>query len=190
MTEMRYPLIFMLAVCLLSGCNLFGKPESLPPQPIAQTEDYRLGIGDVISIRVYGGEDDVTFPRIRLNDRGAMTLPFGDFTAHGKTTRELETSITSELKGQFLLKPRVWVNIEEYRPFFMQGQIGRPGAYPYHPGMTVERAIIIAGGFRDRAAQKGLLMIREQDKTHTKIKVYANTPVGPGDTIIVEESFF
>jgi polysaccharide export outer membrane protein len=153
-------------------------------------EDYKLGVGDVISIRVYGGEEDLTFSRIRLNDKGALTLPFGDFTAFGRTTRELESDITANLKGQYLLKPRVWVNIEDYRPFFMQGQVGRPGAYPYQPNLTVLRAITIAGGFRERASQEKIFIIRENDKSNTQLKVNMNSVVRPGDTIIVEESLF
>lgn len=185
----RNTVVALLGLVLLGGC--FNRPS----QPIAQEpplapEEYRLGVGDVISIRVYGGEEDVTFGRIRLNDRGALTLPFGDFTAFGKTIRELETAITANLKGQYLLKPRVWVNIEDYRPYFMQGQVGRPGGYSYQPGLTVLRAVTIAGGFRERASQKNIFVVRENDKTNKPTRVDLNSGVRPGDTIIVEESFF
>ena len=189
MRLVRCVLLSLVAILCLSGC--FGRPAvSVASDPVGASEEYKLGAGDVISIRVFGGDEDLRFDKVRLNDRGALTFPFGDFTAFGRTTRELESDITGTLKGQFLLKPRVWVNIEEYRPFYMQGEIGRPGAYPYQPGLTVRRAITIAGGFRERAAKEKIFVVREQDKTNTPVRVDLNTPVRPGDTITVEESFF
>lgn len=189
MTAIRYVLASLLALLCLAGC-LQRPSQPLTQQARAAPEQYRLGVGDVISIRVYGGEDDIVFPRIRLNDRRTLTLPFGDFAAVGQTTVEVETAITKNVEGQYLRKPRVWVNIEEYRPFFMQGQVTRPGAYPYQPALTVSKAITIAGGFRERAAKEKIFVVREQDKSFTPMKVDLNTAVRPGDTIIVEESFF
>lgn len=188
---MRIAIVSMalVALCSFAGC-MTRSPQPAAQIPATAPEDYRLGVGDVISIRVYGGEEDLTFGRIRLNDRGSLTLPFGDFTAFGRTTRELENEITGTLKGQYLLKPRVWVNVEDYRPFFMQGQVARPGAFPYQPGMTVDRAITIAGGFRDRAAKDKVFLVRDGDKEQKKIPISRASPIGPGDTIIVEESFF
>lgn len=189
MRLIRFVLVSLVALFCLSGC--FGRPAvSVAPDPVGASEEYKLGVGDVISVRVFGGDEDLRFDRVRLNDRGTLTFPFGDFTAFGRTTRELESVITAELKGQFLLKPRVWVNIEEYRPFYMQGEITRPGAYPYQPGLTVRKAITIAGGFRERAAREKIFVVREQDKSNTPVKVDLNSAVRPGDTITVEESFF
>jgi protein involved in polysaccharide export with SLBB domain len=179
----------VLGVFCLSGCvSQPVLPEA--QQALVEPEEYRLGVGEIISIRVYGGEEELTFPRIRLNDRAVLALPFGDFPTFGHTTRELETAITNKLKGQYLLRPRVWVNIEEYRPFFMQGQVMRPGGYPYQPGLSVLRAITIAGGFRERASQRKIFVVRENDKTNTPVKVDLKSAVRPGDTVIVEESFF
>jgi polysaccharide export outer membrane protein len=161
-----------------------------PVQPLAEaTEEYRIGPGDVISIRVYGGEEELTY-RVRVNDRSALVLPFGDFVALGKTVPELEGAIVSEVKGKYLAKPRVWVNIEEYRPYFVQGQVARPGQYAYQPYVNVQRAITIAGGFRERAAKDRIFLLRENSKSNTPVRVSPATSVRPGDTIIVEESFF
>ena len=158
--------------------------------PVSATEDYRIGVGDVISIRVFGGDEDLRFERIRLNDRGKLTLPFGDVVPFGRTTREIEAAIMEAVKGQYLLKPRVWVNIDEYRPFFMQGQVARPGAYAYQPGLNVSRAITLAGGFRERAAKDKIYLVREHQSLTEPVRVDPNAPVRPGDTVIVEESFF
>ena len=188
MSVNRIILLTLLALWSMAGCTP-NPTQSTSYSPVP-SEEYRLGVGDVISIRVFGGEEDVRFDRVRLNDRGNLTLPFGDVAPVGKTTREIEATITENLKGQYLMKPRVWVNIDEYRPFFMQGQIGRPGAYAYQPGLNINRAITLAGGFRERAAKDKILLLREQDKATKPVRADLNTPVRPGDTIIVEESFF
>ena len=98
--------------------------------------------------------------------------------------------MTKAMKGKFLRDPRVWINIDEYRPFFVQGQVQRPGAFPYQPGLNVNKAITIAGGFRERASKDKMFIVRENDKKNRPIRVDLNAYVGPGDTLTVEESFF
>lgn len=165
-------------------------PAAPPAVNTAANQEYRLGIGDIISIRVYGGDEEMRFERVRLNDRDALTLPFGKFQAYGQTTRELEAAILKSVQGRLLVNPRVWVNIDEYRPFFVQGQVARPGAYPYQPGLNVIRAVTIAGGFRERASQEKIFIVREEDKSGRPLKAELNTPVQPGDMVSVQESFF
>jgi polysaccharide export outer membrane protein len=156
----------------------------------AATEEYRLGTGDIISVRVYGGEEEVRLDRIRLDNTGMISLPFGEFKAGGHTARELEAAILKNVRGRLLKSPRIWVNVEEYRPFFVEGQVGRPGAYPYQPGLNVRKAVTIAGGFRERASLQKIFVVRERDANNARMRVDLGAPVGPGDTILVEESFF
>jgi polysaccharide biosynthesis/export protein VpsN len=154
------------------------------------SEDYRLGPGDVISIRVYGGEEDLRLERIRLDHSGMVSMPFGQFNALGRTTQEVEAAIMQSVQGRLLRNPRIWVNIDEYRPFFVEGQVGRPGAYPYQPGLNVRKAVTIAGGLKERASLRKIYVFRERDGATVRLKVDLNSPVAPGDTVIVEESFF
>jgi polysaccharide export outer membrane protein len=188
-------IVQLIAFLAVSGCaELLDRPSaaSMRPAtaPYVEPQEYRLNTGDVVSVRVYGGEEEIRVERIRLSGSGTLVLPFGDFQAQGKTTREIETAVTDSVKGRLLRNPRVSVNIDEYRPFFVDGQVGRPGAYPYQPGLTVRKAITIAGGMRERASLKKIFLVREGDKTSTPLNVDLNVPVGPGDTINVEESFF
>ena len=155
----------------------------------ASNEPYRLSTGDVISIRVLG-EDDLTRDKIRLGDSGTLTLPFGYLEARGMTVAELQQAITNGLRGRFLVNPRVAVTVDEYRPFFIQGQVERPGGYPYQPGLNVRKAVSLAGGFKERASTTKIFIVREKDKTNRPARVTVNSAVTPGDTIIVEESFF
>ena len=107
-------------------------------------------------------------------------LPFGQFRAAGRTTQEVEAAITENVKGRLLRNPRVWVNIDEYRPFFVEGQVGRPGAYPYQPGLNVRKAVTIAGGLRERASLRKIFVVRERDGVTSRQNVDLNAPVGPG----------
>lgn len=185
----------VLIVFALSGCaSPFDSPvrARAPASAITNTvpQEYRLGTGDVVSVRVYGGDEDMRLERNRLDGTGTLIFPFGDYKAIGRTTREVETMITDSIRGRLLRNPRVSVSIDEYRPFFVDGQVGRPGAFPFQPGLTVRKAITIAGGLRERASVKKIFVLRENDPTNTPVNVDLNAPVGPGDTINVEESFF
>ena len=182
----------LVALLVVTGCaSLFDGPA----KPVARAayvvpSEYRLNTGDMVSVRVYGGDEDIRVERLRLDTSGMLVLPFGDFKAQGRSPRELESDITNSVKGRILRNPRVSVVIDEHRPFFVDGQVGRPGAYPYSPGLTVRKAITIAGGLRERASLRKIYLLREGDTSNTPLNVDLNAPVGPGDTINVEESFF
>lgn len=151
---------------------------------------YRLGSGDVISIYVVG-EDDLKRERVRLNDAATIQYPvLGEIRILGLTIGELEQRITAGLKGRYLVNPKVVVNIEEYRPFFISGEVGKPGGYPYVPGLTLLKAITIAGGFKDRASKSKMWVIRDGDRAQKREKVDLNSTIYPGDIITIEESFF
>lgn len=185
----------ILVLAMTGGCA--GPPQrddltmaAVAPDEPTLTEEYRLGAGDVISIRVYGGEEELRLERIRLDHSGSVSLPFGQFGTAGRTTKEIEAAIMQSVKGRLLRNPRVWVNIDEYRPFFVEGQVGRPGAYPFHPGLNVRKAVAIAGGLRERASLRKIFIVRERDGIASRHNVGLDARIRPGDTITVEESFF
>jgi len=155
-----------------------------------QLSTYKLGSGDLISIRVLG-EDDLKREKIRLSDAGTVSFPvLGEIRVRGMTVGALEEHITTGLKGRYLLDPKVTVSIEEYRNFFVNGMVEKPGGYPFVPGLTVRKAISIAGGFKERASREKINVIRDDDASQTAKRVDQNTPVFPGDIVTVEESFF
>lgn len=164
--------------------------ESKPPAERAMISTYKLRAGDVISIRVFG-EDDFTRDKVRLNDAGSLSFPFlGEVPILGRTLGELQETLTTRLKGKYLVNPRVTVWIEEYRPFFVNGMVERPGGYPFQPGLNVRKAVSLAGGFKERASLNKIFITREGDAAQKPQKVDVNADIGPGDTITVEESFF
>jgi polysaccharide export outer membrane protein len=151
---------------------------------------YRVNSGDVISIRVFG-EDDFTREKVRVTDAGTVPFPvLGEVPVLGRTVSEIEALITERLTGRYLVHPRVSVWIDEYRSFFVNGMVEKPGAYPFQPGLTVRKAVSIAGGFKERASENKIFVVRDRDAAHKPVKVDLNSDIGPGDTITVEESFF
>lgn len=151
---------------------------------------YKLSAGDVISIRVLG-EDDMTREKIRLTDAGSISYPpLGEIRVMGMTIGELERFIGDNLRGRFLVNPNVSVQIDEYRPFYINGMVDKPGGYPFQPGLTVRKAASLAGGFKERASVNNVFIIRESDPSQRSQKSNLNSPVYPGDIVTVEESFF
>jgi polysaccharide biosynthesis/export protein VpsN len=149
---------------------------------------YKLGPGDVLTIRVLG-EDDLKREKVKLSDATTVSFPvLGEIKVRGMTVGGLEEYITKGLKGRYLLDPQVTVTID--RNFFVNGEVEKPGGYPYSPGLTVRKAISIAGGFKERAAREKLSIIRDDDASQTPRRVDLNAAVLPGDILTVEQSFF
>ena len=152
---------------------------------------YRLASGDVLSIYVLG-EDDLKREKIRLTDAGTIQFPvLGEMRIRGLTTGELEQKITSGLlKAEYLKNPKVTVSIDEYRPFFINGEVYKPGGYPYVPGLTVLKAVSLAGGFKDRASKTNMFVVRDGTPNEDRKRVVLDTAIYPGDILTIEESFF
>lgn len=179
----------ILAVVLSAGLALASSMAGAQPQESAFS-NYRLGAGDVVTVQVLG-EDDLKREKIRLSDAATISYPIlGEIRLLGKTVAELEGLIRDGLKGRYLLNPQVTVTINEYRNFFINGQVQRPGGYAFIPGLTVRKAVSLAGGFKERASQEKIFAIREDDPKQVPRKVDLNASVNPGDIITVEESFF
>ena len=150
---------------------------------------YRLGAGDVISINVLG-EDDLKL-KVRLTDAGTIQYPvLGEIRVRGMTMGDLVKHITEGLKGRYLVDPKVTASVDEYRPFFINGEVYRPGGYPFVPGLTVFKAVSIAGGFKDRASKSKMFVIRDGSSSKQRENVQLDTGVFPGDILTIEESFF
>ena len=155
----------------------------------ADLNSYRLGPGDVIDIYVYG-EPELTRSKIQLSASGTIAYPFGNVDAVGLTPGQLETAIENGLKQGYLVNPRVSVIIDQYRPFFIYGEVKKPGGYPFQPGLNVRKAVTLAGGFTERADQDKIYIVRENDPKNAATKIGLGGQVMPGDTLTVEESFF
>lgn len=151
--------------------------------------EYTLGSGDVIRIKVYG-EEDLTM-ETQLSDTGVLSYPFlGELRLRGMTVGQLQKIIKDGLLGDYLVDPKVSVTILQYRQFYISGEVERPGGFPFQPGLTIRKAVSLAEGFTERASKSNIFVISDNDANHTPRKVELNSPVMPGDSITVEQSFF
>jgi len=174
---------YLSGVWLLAGLLLLSATTWA-----ADDDQYRLGSGDVISINVFG-EGDLSLDEVRLNDAGKFSYPFfGEIDAMGKTAAQLEQMLVSGLKGDYLIDPRISVRILEYRDFFVNGEVKSPGGYPFKPGLTLRKAIALAGGFTERASKSRFSVIRDGNRTPQERAL--DTQIMPGDIITIEQSFF
>jgi polysaccharide export outer membrane protein len=110
--------------------------------------------------------------------------------ATGRTPAQLAREIEEKLRAGYVREPRVSVEVEAYRPFFVLGEVQTAGQYPYVNGMTVETAVAIAGGYTPRARKDQAELTRSQDGRPMVSDVPVTQPVRPGDTIFVHERFF
>lgn len=177
--------LFTLLTCF---SYVFSMPLSAGGLTSGSTQ-YRLGTGDLVRIQVYDEED--LYLETRVGDTGTISYPFlGEIKVLGSTATTLEAYITGKLKGDYLINPKVSVDILEYRPFYVNGEVEEPGSFPFQPGITVRKAISVAGGFKERASKDKIFLIREGKKQNKPMKVGLDNLVSPGDIITVEESFF
>lgn len=175
--------IFGVWLLLVASCLI------LPAQASdAGLSNYRLGSGDKISITVFD-EPELSVSKVRLSDAGTVSYPMlGELKVLGLTVSQLEQLVTGKLRGKYLVDPQVSVSIDEYRQFYVNGMVQKPGGFSYEPGLTIRKAVSLAGGFQDRADRGNITVIHDNDKTPHKEGL--DNPVEPGDTITVEESFF
>lgn len=187
----RHPgrrLALLLPVGLVAACTQPG--SGLPPIEEAVRGSYRMGSGDMLRIIVFG--DPRLNGEFRVNDDGTIALPLaGAVQAGGKTARELEQSVAGALQTQGVLRnPQVAVEVVTFRPFFILGEVERPGQYPFQPGMTVLTAVAIGGGFTYRANRDFASITRVIDGTAVEGKAQRQSFVQPGDVITVFERRF
>jgi polysaccharide export outer membrane protein len=110
--------------------------------------------------------------------------------AYGLTTAELERAIAERLRNGYLRDPRVSVEVEAFRPFFVLGEVQTSGQYPFINSMTVQNAVAVAGGFSPRGYQGGADITRMINGRSVTAFVPLTFPVRPGDTVTVRERFF
>jgi len=149
---------------------------------------YRLGTGDKVRLTVYN--EPTLSGEFNLNDQGAVTLPLiGAVGLIGKTISESEEVITARYAKDYLVNPRVNVEVLNYRPFFILGEVRSPGSYAYVNGMTVVNAIALAGGYTPRSNRDRIVVKRAADPT-VEQRAQEDSVVLPGDVIRVPERFF
>lgn len=189
---LRACLFVLLGFAFVGAAAAETATDPVVPQdtPELGASTYKLGAGDVISIRVYGSPE-LSFESLRLTDAGTFSFPFlGEIQAAGKTTRALEGILVEGLKGGYFVSPQVSVTLIEYRPFFVKGEVKQPGSYPYQPGLTLRKAITLAGGLTPLASPRRMSIIHESDPDQKPEKATLDTVIMPGDIIDIGQGLF
>jgi len=169
------------------GTQLNATPVSYAPNDIQDT--YKLGTGDKLRVIVYG-EDDLG-GAFAVDSNGMVSLPLiGPVKVAGLSAREAERAITIQFADGYLKAPRVNVEVTEYRPFYVLGEVNRPGQYPYVNGMNVLNAVADAGGFTQKAIQGGFYLRRNGEPQETYVDADAGAKIYPGDVIRIDSSVF
>lgn len=185
----RWSLLRFLAAFATLCLALAGSHTTLAQ---AQDSSYVLGANDVISVSVYG-EEDLSLEEVRITDSGVITYPLlGEIEAAGSTIRGLETLLREALvDGEILIDPKVTVQMVTYRPFYIDGEVEKPGSYPFEPGLTLRKAVSIAGGFTERASRSNITIHSSEEEDAPERKTDSlDSAIRPGDVITVAQRFF
>jgi protein involved in polysaccharide export with SLBB domain len=194
-------LIFMSAACLM-GVNFAGIAQaqvvastptpSVPAAPIAATPsgyEYRLGSGDKIRVIIFG-EPDLS-GEFTISGDGVVALPLiREVKAAGLTASQLQATVENAFKEGYLKDPRVSIEVLTFRPFYILGEVNKPGEYPYSNGITVVNAVALASGFTYRANQKKVFIRHAGATAEEEAPLTSSTLVAPGDTVRIAERYF
>ena len=181
-----------LAMLVLAACD----SDSTPIVPMAAAgggspgDSNKLGPNDRLRITVFG--QPTLTGEYTLDGNGVLAFPLiGNVPANGSTTSELQQKIAAKLNPEYLINPSVSAEIVNRRPFYVIGEVQKPGNYPYVTDMTAVNAIAMAGGFT-RRARKNDFYIRRFDKDGKMVRIEANagTVLQAGDTLEVRERLF
>lgn len=161
------------------------------PVPVAagSATAYQLGAGDKVKVNVFG-EPDLS-GEFLVGDDGRVDLPLiGAVQARGQTVTQFQNAVVARYSGGYLKDPKVSVSVLNYRPFFIQGEVGKGGEYPYKAGLTIQNAVAIAGGYTYRANTSKAFVRRADQDQEVEIQTNQRVAINPGDIIRVPERFF
>jgi protein involved in polysaccharide export with SLBB domain len=190
-------IVIALAVAGLPACAAVADTSDQaavtePARPAATAAieaSYALGSGDKLRVIVFG-ETDLGGEFV-IDDAGFVRLPLlGQMTAAGRTVRQLEDDIAAKLGAQYLKEPRVSIEILNFRPFYIIGEVNKPGEYPFVVNMSVLNAVAMAGGYTYRANESSVYIRRKGAPDEEKFPADDSTKLRPGDIVNVVERWF
>lgn len=176
--------LFLLLI-LVHPLTASAEPSTAP----LSSTSYQLGPGDELKITVFN-QDDLS-GEYTVTGTGHISLPLiGAIEAEDLSIPQLEQRIVKALKPDYLLNPRVSIEVLNFRPFYILGEVKEPKSYPFVDGMSYLNAVAIAGGFTYRAKKDHVIVIRMNDPNKEELTLEMDEKVMPGDVIRIEERFF
>ena len=177
----------LLALTLLGGCANRQFRNDLFQDNL--TTPYTLGSGDRVRVLVFG--QDALSNSYSVSSAGSISMPLiADVPVYGMTTKDAERAVEAKLRNGFLRDPHVSVEVDAYRPFFVLGEVTASGQYPFINGMTIRKAVAVAGGFTPRGYQGTAEVTRIYNGHPVVGRLPLDWPIRPGDTITVQERIF
>ena len=156
---------------------------------VGNANAYDITSGDVLHLEVYG-EPELNLDLVVGTD-GYIEYPFvGRIEVSGKSIQLVKDEVVAQLKDGYFINPQVTATIKEYKPFFIQGEVNSPGSYAYEVGLTVGKAIALAGGLTERASKKKIYLTRALESSLGEVKVSMDKKMSSGDVLLIKESFF
>ena len=188
------PLVSALLLTTLAAPALAQVSD--PPRPadaaapkIYDPNDYKLGPGDKIRIIVYN--EATLSGEFIIAPSGLLSFPLvGDIEAGDKTVGSLQRALEARLKAGYLRDPHISVEVLTFRPFYILGEVNKPGEYPYTAGLTVTKAVATAQGYTYRANSKRVFIKHASDDVERPYTMSNLTPLAPGDIIRIPERHF
>ncbi len=152
--------------------------------------DYKLGANDRLRITVFG--QPTLTGEYTLDGNGVLSFPLiGNVPAEGITTSQLQKTIAAKLEPDYLVNPNVSAEVITRRPFYVIGEVLKPGNYTYVTSLTAINAVAMAGGFTRRAKKNDFYIRRTSAEGQTvRIEAHSGTVLQPGDTLEVRERLF
>jgi len=186
-----FMLLFALAAC---GSGP-AAGELTPAESFAQdgavrtVPEYRLGPADKVRVNVFG--EEALTGEFLVGGSGKISLPLlGEVQAAGLTISQFQEEIAIALRQGYINEPRVSAEVLNYRPFYILGEVNKPGEYPYTNNLTVLNAVATAEGFTYRADTRRVYIKRADAAGEQAFPLTTATQVAPGDTIRIGERFF
>lgn len=194
---------FRAILAILAVCSLFASTAApalaqvtsaasataTVPATATTAQDYRLGVTDKVRIVVYN--EATLSGEFPISADGSISFPLiGNVAASGRTTSELARDIESRLADGLLRDPKVSIDVSSFRPFYILGEVTKPGEYPYSVGLSVLNAVATAQGFTYRADKKKVYIRSAGQEGEVQQKLDSSIMVKPGDTIRIGERFF
>lgn len=173
------------------GDPSFAQSGSAAADPAANAADaYRVNVGDILKIQVFGHPD--VSGEFEVDAGGNITFPLlGYVKAEGIDVGELKENITLALDKDYLVNPRVSVEVLNFRPFFILGQVNAPGSYPYRNGLNIRQAVALGGGYTRRARTSSMTIVRiDESGARVELEATEDTFILPGDTIEISRRIF
>lgn len=181
--------IVLLLLCLMLTVSGFAEEAETPKDPQEALETmYTLGSGDRLKITVFG--EELLSGEFQVDGSGNISYPLiGEVAARGLSLRELQQRLDEKLRDGYLVKPRISLEVMNYRPFYILGEVNKPGKYEYVTGINLYNAVAMAGGYTHRARQNRAEITRANPDKIIKNADHS-TIILPGDIIYIRERFF